>query len=223
MRLLVIEDEVKVARFIERGLREEGFVVEAAHDGEAGLVKARDGGFDLIILDVMLPQRDGFSVLKELRTAHVPTRVLMLTARDGLGDRVQGLDLGADDYLVKPFAFAELLARVRALLRRPAANEPALLHAADLQVDVRSRRVTRAGKLVSLSTKEFGVLAHLLRRAGQVVTRAELAETVWEDLPNTPSNVIEVTVYHLREKVDRGFAPTLIQTVRGVGYLLQKP
>lgn len=223
MRLLVIEDEVKVARFIERGLREEGFVVEAAHDGDAGLTKARDGGFDLIILDVMLPQRDGFSVLKELRTAHVPTRVLMLTARDGLGDRVQGLDLGADDYLVKPFAFAELLARVRALLRRPAANEPALLHAADLQVDVRSRRVTRAGKLVSLSTKEFGVLAHLLRRAGQVVTRAELAETVWEDLPNTPSNVIEVTVYHLREKVDRGFAPTLIQTVRGVGYLLQKP
>ncbi|MFO1483822.1 MAG: response regulator transcription factor [Verrucomicrobiaceae bacterium] len=223
MRLLVIEDEVKVARFIERGLREEGFVVEAAHDGDAGLTKARDGGFDLIILDVMLPQRDGFSVLKELRAAHVPTRVLMLTARDGVGDRVQGLDLGADDYLVKPFAFAELLARVRALLRRPAADEPALFHAADLQVDVRSRRVTRAGKLVSLSTKEFGVLAHLLRRAGQVVTRAELAETVWEDLPNTPSNVIEVTVYHLREKVDRGFAPTLIQTVRGVGYLLQKP
>jgi two-component system copper resistance phosphate regulon response regulator CusR len=223
MRLLVVEDEIKVARFIERGLREEGFHVETAPDGESGLIKARSGQFDLIILDVMLPERDGFSVLKELRTAHVSTRVLMLTARDGVGDRVQGLDLGADDYLVKPFAFAELLARVRALLRRSIAKETVLLHAGDLQVDVRARRVTRGGKLVTLSAKEFGVLAHLLRRAGNVVTRAELAETVWEDLPNTPSNVIEVTVYHLREKIDRGFTPTLIQTVRGAGYLLQQP
>lgn len=223
MRLLVVEDEIKVARFIERGLREEGFNVETANDGESGLARARDGQFDLIILDVMLPQRDGFSVLRELRAAHVSTRVLMLTARDGVGDRVQGLDLGADDYLVKPFAFAELLARVRALLRRSVAEEPALLHAADLQVDLRARRVTRGGQLVVLSAKEFGVLAHLLRRAGNVVTRSELAETVWEDLPNTPSNVIEVTVYHLREKIDRGFTPTLIQTVRGAGYLLQKP
>lgn len=223
MRLLVVEDEIKVARFIERGLREEGFHVEAAADGESGLAKARSGSFDLIILDVMLPERDGFSVLKELRTAHVSTRVLMLTARDGVGDRVQGLDLGADDYLVKPFAFAELLARVRALLRRSIAEETVLLHAADLQVDVRARRVTRGGRLVTLSAKEFGVLAHLLRHAGNVVTRAELAETVWEDLPNTPSNVIEVTVYHLREKIDRGFTPTLIQTVRGAGYLLQQP
>jgi two-component system copper resistance phosphate regulon response regulator CusR len=222
MRLLVIEDEIKVARFIERGLREEGFVVETAPDGEAGLSKARGGNFDLIILDVMLPERDGFSVLRELRASAMSTRVLMLTARDGVGDRVQGLDLGADDYLVKPFAFAELLARVRALLRRSIAEETVLLHAADLQVDVRARRVTRGGQLVVLSAKEFGVLAHLLRRAGHVVTRAELAETVWEDLPNTPSNVIEVTVYHLREKIDRGFTPALIQTVRGAGYLLQK-
>lgn len=222
MRLLVIEDEIKVARFIERGLREEGFVVETAPDGEAGLSKARGGNFDLVILDVMLPERDGFSVLRELRASGMSTRVLMLTARDGVGDRVQGLDLGADDYLVKPFAFAELLARVRALLRRSISEEQPLLHAADLQVDLRTRRVTRGGQLVTLSTKEFGVLAHLLRRAGNVVTRAELAETVWEDLPNTPSNVIEVTVYHLREKIDRGFTPALIQTVRGAGYLLQK-
>lgn len=221
MRLLVIEDEIKVVRFIERGLREEGYAVETALDGEAGLARAREGGFDLVILDVMLPQRDGFSVLREMRAAAVRTRVLMLTARDGVGDRVQGLDLGADDYLVKPFAFAELLARVRALLRRGMAEEPALLRAADVQVDLRARRVTRGGKLVALSSKEFGVLAHLLRRAGTVVTRAELAETVWEDLPNTPSNVIEVTVYHLREKIDRGFSPALIQTVRGAGYLLQ--
>ena len=223
MRLLVDEDEIKVARFIERGLREEGFTVETAPDGDSGLIKARSGQFDLIILDVMLPERDGFSVLRELRASAMSTRVLMLTARDGVSDRVQGLDLGADDYLVKPFAFAELLARVRALLRRSIAEETVLLHAADLQVDVRARRVTRGGQLVVLSAKEFGVLAHLLRRAGHVVTRAELAETVWEDLPNTPSNVIEVTVYHLREKIDRGFTPALIQTVRGAGYLLQQP
>ncbi|WP_395717207.1 response regulator [Prosthecobacter sp.] len=223
MRLLVVEDETKVARFIERGLREEGFHVETAADGETGLTKARSGQFDLIILDVMLPERDGFSVLRELRAAHVCTRVLMLTARDGVGDRVQGLDLGADDYLVKPFAFAELLARVRALLRRSSTEDAVLLHAADLQMDVRARRVTRGGRLVTLSAKEFGVLAHLLSRAGNVVTRTELAETVWEELPNTPSNVIEVTVYHLREKIDRGFSPALIQTVRGAGYLLQKP
>lgn len=222
MRLLVIEDEIKVARFIERGLREEGFAVETAPDGESGLIKARSGTFDLVILDVMLPERDGFSVLRELRASGMSTRVLMLTARDGVGDRVQGLDLGADDYLVKPFAFAELLARVRALLRRSVSEEQPLLHVADLQVDLRTRRVTRGGQLVVLSAKEFGVLAHLLRRAGYVVTRAELAETVWEDLPNTPSNVIEVTVYHLREKIDRGFTPALIQTVRGAGYLLQK-
>ncbi len=221
MHLLVVEDEIKVARFIEQGLREEGFEVETTADGAAGLAKASQGAFDLIILDVMLPGRDGFSVLRELRAAGVQSRILMLTARDGVGDRVQGLDLGADDYLVKPFAFAELLARVRALLRRGTAEEAALLRAADLQVDLRARRVTRAGQLVVLSGKEFGVLAHLLRRAGNVVTRAELAERVWEDLQNTPSNVIEVTVYHLREKIDRGFSPTLIHTVRGAGYLLQ--
>lgn len=223
MRILVIEDEIKVARFIERGLREEGFIVESALDGEAGLSKARSGGFDLVILDVMLPLRDGFSVLRELRAGGMSMRVLMLTARDGVGDRVQGLDLGADDYLVKPFAFAELLARVRALLRRGVAEEPVLLHAADVQVDLRARRVVRSGQIVPLSAKEFGVLAHLLKRIGQVVTRAELAEQVWADLPNTPSNVIEVTVYHLREKLDRGFSPALNQTVRGAGYLLQTP
>lgn len=223
MRILVIEDEIKVARFIEQGLREEGFMVETALDGGAGLTKALSGAFDLLILDVMLPVKDGFSVLRELRGAGVTSRVLMLTARDGVGDRVHGLDLGADDYLVKPFAFAELLARVRALLRRGVSEEPGLLHVADLQVDLRGRRVTRSGQLVTLSAKEFGVLAYLLRRAGHVVSRTELAEQVWEDLQNTPSNVIEVTVYHLREKIDRGFAPALIQTVRGSGYLMQKP
>lgn len=220
MHLLVIEDEVKVARFLQQGLQEEGFEVETGLDGDSGAAKALGGTFDLIILDVMLPGRDGFSILRELRASGVQTRVLMLTARDGVGDRVHGLDLGADDYLVKPFAFAELLARVRALLRRGTAEDAALLRAGDLQMDLRTRRVTRGGQLVTLSGKEFGVLAHLLRHAGNVVTRAELAEKVWEDLQNTPSNVIEVTVYHLREKVDRGFSPALIQTVRGAGYLL---
>lgn len=223
MRILIVEDEVKVARFLERGLREEGFIVEVAHDGEEGSAKALSGGFELIILDVMLPERDGFDVLGELRAAGIKARVLMLTARDGVQDRVHGLDLGADDYLVKPFAFAELLARVRALLRRSPAEEQALLEAGDLRVDVSARRVTRGGQLVPLSSKEFGVLTHLLRRAGQVVTRAQLAEEVWEDLQGTPSNVIEVTVYHLREKIDRGFTPSLIHTVRGSGYTLRKP
>lgn len=223
MRILIVEDEVKVARFLERGLREEGFAVEVAADGAEGAAKALGGTHDLIILDVMLPERDGFDVLSELRAAGIKARVLMLTARDGVQDRVHGLDLGADDYLVKPFAFAELLARVRALLRRGPAEEQSLLEAGDLRVDVRARRVTRGGQLVPLSSKEFGVLTHLLRRAGQVVTRAQLAEEVWEDLQGTPSNVIEVTVYHLREKIDRGFTPALIHTVRGAGYTLKKP
>lgn len=223
MRILIVEDEVKVARYLERGLREEGFLADVAHDGESGLARALGGVHDIIILDVMLPERDGFSVLRELRDSGIKARVLMLTARDGVLDRVQGLDLGADDYLVKPFAFVELLARLRALLRRGPVEEPILLEAADLRVDVRSRRVSRAGRLVPLSAKEFGVLVHLLRRAGQVVTRVQLADDVWEDLQDTPSNVIEVTMYHLREKIDRGFAPALIHTVRGAGYMLKKP
>ena len=223
MRILVVEDEVKVASFLQRGLSEEGFTVDVARDGAEGAARALSGTHDLIILDVLMPVRDGFSVLAELRSAGVKARVLMLTARDGVNDRVHGLDLGADDYLVKPFAFAELLARVRALLRRGPAEEPAFLEAGDLRVDWRSRRVTRAGQMVPLSAKEFGVLAYLLRHIGQVVTRAQLAEEVWEDLQGTPSNVIEVTVYHLREKIDRGFAPALINTVRGAGYTLKLP
>lgn len=223
MHILVVEDELKVARFLERGLLEEGYTVDVARDGAEGAAKAMGGGHDLIILDVLMPVRDGFSVLQELRQAGSATPVLMLTAKDGVADRVQGLDLGADDYLVKPFAFAELLARVRALLRRGGSEAPAMLQAADLQMDLRTRRVTRAGNPVPLSTKEFAVLTHLLKRAGQVVTRSQLADEVWHDLRETPSNLIEVTVYHLREKIDRGFTPALIHTVRGVGYVLKKP
>lgn len=222
MRLLVVEDEPKVARFIERGLREEHFAVDVAHDGETGADLALTHDYDVIILDVMLPRRDGFAVLRELRAAGCQSRVLMLTARDGVKDRVRGLEGGADDYLVKPFAFEELLARVRALLRRRA-DEPLVLRAADLTLDVKSREAARAGRAITLSAKECAVLEFLLRHQGRVVTRTQLAEHVWDQHFDPMTNVIDVTVYHLREKVDRGFAPALIHTVRGAGYVLKVP
>lgn len=221
MRILVIEDEKKVARFIERGLKEEGFAVDIAQDGEEGLFLAQSNPYDLIVLDVLMPKKDGFQVLRELRAAKCPARVLMLTARDSVQDRVQGLDSGADDYLVKPFAFAEFLARVRSLLRRGTEDDPVELRALDLTLDLKTRKVTRAGKPAALSAKEFAVLEYLLRHPNEVVTRTRLAEHVWDENFDSFSNVIDVTVYHLREKVDRGFQPALIHTVRGVGYILK--
>ena len=221
MRILVIEDEKKVARFIERGLKEEGFAVDIAQDGEEGLFLAQSNPYDLIVLDVLMPRKDGFQVLRELRAAKCRARVLMLTARDSVQDRVQGLDSGADDYLVKPFAFAEFLARVRSLLRRGTEDDPVELRALDLTLDLKTRKVTRAGKPAALSAKEFAVLEYLLRHPNEVVTRTRLAEHVWDENFDSFSNVIDVTVYHLREKVDRGFQPALIHTVRGVGYILK--
>jgi heavy metal response regulator len=221
VRILVIEDEPKVARFLERGLRQQAYAVDVAGDGEDGLRLAGDHEYDLIVLDVMLPGRDGFGVLRELRAARRATRVLMLTARDGLADRVRGLDLGADDYLVKPFDLDEFLARVRALLRRAATEAPLLLRCADLELDPRSRRVRRGGIPVELASKPFAILDLLLRRAGQVVSRAELAEHVWDRFFDPFSNVIDVTMHQLRDKVDRGSGPRLIHTVRGVGYVLR--
>lgn len=221
MRILVIEDEPKVARFIERGLRQQAYAVDVAGDGEDGLQLAGDHEYDLIVLDVMLPGRDGFGVLRELRAARRATRVLMLTARDGLADRVRGLDLGADDYLVKPFDLDEFLARVRALLRRAATEAPLLLRHADLELDPRTRKVRRGGKPIELAAKPFAILDLLLRRAGEVVSRAELAEHVWDRYFDPFSNVIDVTMHQLREKVDRGSGPRLIHTVRGVGYVLR--
>ena len=221
MRILVIEDEKKVARFIERGLKEEGFAVDIAQDGEEGLFLAQSNPYDLIVLDVLMPKKDGFQVLRELRAAKCRARVLMLTARDSVQDRVQGLDSGADDYLVKPFAFAEFLARVRSLLRRGTEDDPVELRALDLTLDLKTRKVTRAGKPAALSAKEFAVLEYLLRHPNEVVTRTRLAEHVWDENFDSFSNVIDVTVYHLREKVDRGFQPALIHTVRGVGYILK--
>ena len=221
MRILVIEDEPKVARFLERGLKQQTYAVDVASNGEEGLQLASDHEYDLIVLDVMLPGRDGFGVLNELRAERRATRVLMLTARDGLADRVRGLDLGADDYLIKPFDLDEFLARVRALLRRAATEAPLMLLCADLELDPRTRRVRRGGKPIELTAKPFAILDLLLRRAGQVVSRAELAEHVWDRYFDPFSNVIDVTMHQLREKVDRGSSMRLIHTVRGVGYVLR--
>ena len=223
MRLLIVEDEPKVARFVERGLREEHFTVDVAFDGEEGLDLALVHDYDLVVLDVMLPKKDGFEVLEALRAARRPCKVLMLTARDSVKDRVRGLDGGADDYLVKPFAFAELLARVRALLRRAGGTEVTTLSFADLVMDVKARKVTRAGQPVALSAREFAVLEHLLRHQGEVISRTRLSEQVWDQHFDSMTNVIDVTLYHLREKVDRGFPAPLIHTVRGVGYVLKNP
>ena len=221
MRILVVEDERKVARFIERGLKEERYAVDVAPDGEEGLWRAQNTDYDLIVLDVLLPKKDGFQLLRELRAAACRARVLMLTARDSIEDRVRGLDEGADDYLVKPFAFAEFLARVRTLLRRSTVGGPIVLRASDLELNARTRKVTRANQRLALSAKEFAVLEHLLRHPDEVVTRTELAEHVWDENFDSVSNVIDVTIYHLREKVDRNFEPKLIHTVRGTGYVLQ--
>lgn len=221
MRILVVEDERKVARFIERGLKEERFAVDVAPDGEEGLFRARSNDYDLIVLDVLMPKKDGFQVLRELRATKSRARILMLTARDSVEDRVQGLEGGADDYLVKPFAFAEFLARVRVLLRRGAEDGPVSLRALDLVMDLKARKVSRAGRPLALPAKEFSVLEYLLRHPDEVVTRTQLAEHVWDENFDSFSNVIDVTVYHLREKVDRDFKPALIHTVRGAGYVLK--
>ena len=220
MRILLAEDEAQTAAMLARGLREEAYAVDVAEDGAAALHEAASNEYDLVILDVMLPLRDGFSVCRELRDSGAAMPVLMLTARDAVDDRVRGLDAGADDYLVKPFDFEELLARVRALLRRGPALQPAVLRVADLALDTRSRRVTRAGRSLDLTAKEYSLLEYLARRRGEVVTRAEIAEHVWDSSFDAFSNGIEVYVQRLRRKVDDGHAP-LIRTRRGEGYVLR--
>ncbi len=222
MRLLIVEDEHKVASFLERGLREERFAVDVARDGHEALDRALTAPYDVIVLDVMLPGLDGFAVLKELRAAKCPARVLMLTARDAVNDRVRGLEGGADDYLTKPFAFAELLARIRALLRRDQSADALTLGVADLVLNLKTHQVERSGQALTLTPREFGVLEYLLRHPGEVISRTRLSEHVWDENFDSFSNVIDVTVYHLREKVDRDFTPRLIHTVRGVGYVLRE-
>lgn len=221
MRLLLVEDEKKVARFIKKGLEEEGYAVDLALNGEEGLAMGRDGVHDLILLDIALPGMDGLRVLKELRGAKLQTPVLLLTVRAAVEDKVLGLDSGADDYLTKPFAFEELLARVRALLRRKAEGSPTVLREADLVLDPARRLVTRGGEKIDLTAKEFALLEYLLRNAGRVLTRAMISEHVWNYDFDTETNVIDVYVNYLRRKIDAGREKKLIHTIRGSGYVLR--
>lgn len=220
MRILVIEDEVNAGRMLAKGLREQAYAVDLSTDGETGLYQASVNDYDLIILDLMLPRKDGFEVCRELRSSGASVPILMLTARDDVQDRIAGLDTGADDYLVKPFDFRELLARIRALLRRGPALQPTLISIADLSIDTDSRIVRRGDRQIDLTAKEFALLEYLARRAGAVVGRSEIAEHVWDENYDPFSNLIEVYVQRLRRKLDEGFEPRLIQTRRGAGYAL---
>ncbi len=221
MKLLIVEDEPKTGEYLKQGLSEAGFVVDLARTGPDGLHLGLTEDYDLAILDVMLPGMDGWQVLKALRAAGRGLPVLFLTARDRVEDRVQGLELGADDYLVKPFAFAELLARVRSLLRRGQPQAAAaILRAADLELDPVRRRVYRSGQRIDLTAKEFALLELFLRRRGEVLPRALIASQVWDMNFDSDTNVIDVAVRRLRAKIDEGFEPKLIRTVRGMGYVL---
>jgi two-component system copper resistance phosphate regulon response regulator CusR len=223
MKILIVEDEQKTGDYLKQGLSEAGFVADLARDGVDGLHLALSDDYDLMVLDVMLPGLDGWQVLREVRQKGKHLPVLFLTARDEVEDRVKGLEFGADDYLVKPFAFSELLARVRALLRRGRTNEPDLFHIADLELDLLRRRVTRGGKRIDLTAKEFALLELLLRRQGEVLPRALIASQVWDMNFDSDTNVIEVAVRRLRAKIDDDFEPKLIHTVRGMGYVLEIP
>jgi two-component system copper resistance phosphate regulon response regulator CusR len=221
MKILLIEDEPKTVRYLQKGLNEAGFIVDVAMDGERGLHLATEFSFDLIILDVMLPGRDGWQVLSALRQSGREIPVLFLTARDAVPDRVKGFELGADDYLIKPFAFSELLARIRSLLRRSPARQPEAIRVADLEIDLLRHRATRAGQRLDLTAKEFMLLSLLARRAGEVLSRTIIAEAVWDMNFDSDTNVVDVHVRRLRAKVDDPFEHKLIRTVRGVGYLLE--
>lgn len=221
MKILIVDDEPKTADYLQQGLREAGFTVETARTGTDGRHLALTAHYDLIILDVMLPGTDGWSIVQAVRASGSPTPVLFLTARDSIDDRVKGLELGADDYLVKPFAFAELLARVRTLLRRgktPASAEH--LQVADLHLDLIRRRVSRNGKRIDLTAKEFALLELLMRRQGEVLPRSLIASQVWDMNFDSDTNVIDVAVRRLRAKIDDDFAVKLIRTVRGMGYTI---
>ena len=222
MKALLVEDDASIAEFVVRGLREAGFAVDHQADGEAGLAAAARGGYDVAIVDVMLPKRDGLSLIEELRRRGVTTPVLILSARRSVDDRVRGLQTGGDDYLTKPFAFAELLARVQALVRRASrAPEPTTLSVEDIALDLLSRRVTRGGVALDLRPREFTLLEYLMRNAGKVVSKTMILSHVWEYNFDPQTNVVDVLVSRLREKIDRPFEKKLLHTVRGVGYVLR--
>jgi DNA-binding response OmpR family regulator len=220
MRILLVEDEPSAAQMLAKGLREQSYAVDVATDGEAAVYQAGINDYDLVILDVTLPLKDGFEVCRELRAGGLTFPILMLTARDAPPDRVAGLDSGADDYLTKPFDFHELLARLRALLRRGPALRPETVEIADFSIDMRARQVRRGGRQIELTAKEYALLEYLARRAGEVVSRAEIAEHVWEENFDPFSNLIEVYVQRLRRKIDEGHTAKLLRTRRGEGYVL---
>ncbi|CCW34986.1 response regulator with CheY-like receiver domain and winged-helix DNA-binding domain [Chthonomonas calidirosea] len=220
MNILIVEDDKSVARFLQQALTEAGYTTQVVEDGETALHLAVSIAFDLILLDVMLPRKDGFALCKELRAASVTTPILIITARDTLEDKIEGLDSGADDYIVKPCQIGELLARVRALLRRGTSSPP-VLRVADLTLDPATRKVCRQGKTIHLSMTEFALLEYLMRNAGRVVTRLMILEHVWQYDFEGNDNVLDVYISYLRSKIDRGFARPLIHTVRGVGYRLE--
>lgn len=222
MRILIIEDELKTASYLTRGLKDSGYVVNAVHNGKEGLFLASEYHFDLIILDVMLPGLDGWAVITELRRLYPEIRILFLTARDAINDRVKGFELGADDYLIKPFAFSELLARVKALLRRQVSVKKESIHIADLEIDLLKHKVKRAGTVIDLTAQEFSLLVFLAEHPGEVLSRTLIAESVWDINFYTETNVVDVAIRRLRQKIDCEFEKKLIHTVRGRGYVLEK-
>jgi two-component system copper resistance phosphate regulon response regulator CusR len=224
MKILLIEDDIKLSNVLAQGLKEQGMTVEVSRDGLSGLELAMSKTFDAIVLDVMLPARNGFDVLRTLRGSGSASPVLMLTARSGVADRVKGLDLGADDYLPKPFAFKELLARLRAITRRPAAEPQNTLRVADLELDMRTNEVRRGGQAIELTTREFTLLEYMMRHRDTVLTRAMILDQVWDSDydPMGTSNLVEVYINYLRKKVDQPYSPKLIHTVRGAGYILRE-
>ena len=221
MRILVVEDEKKVASFIKKGLEEDYYSVDIALDGREGARFALSEEYDLIILDIMLPFKDGISILKDIRTEKISTPVLMLTAKDNVSDKVLGLDSGADDYLAKPFAFDELLARVRALLRRNSTEKKVVLEAGELQLDTQTHKAYRSGNEIQLTVKEYAILEYLLRNKNHVISRTKLSEHVYDYHFDSDTNVIDVYINKLRNKIDKGFDKQILQTVRGIGYVIK--
>jgi len=222
MRILIIEDEVKTAAYLQKGLTESGFIVDVATNGEDGLHLSSVNHYDVMIADIMLPGIDGWQVIDKIRSTDKHTRVIFLTARDDVQDRVKGLELGADDYLTKPFAFSELLARVRALARRKQAPQANYLEAADLKIDVLQHKVVRSGKEINLTSKEFSLLVLLMQHENQILTRTIIAERVWDINFDCGTNVVDVAIRRLRRKIDDDFQPKLIHTMRGIGYVFKK-